>query len=172
MNRWDPERVTLFRHLASVLNGIAVDRRRRGPNRRLSKAEESELQEAELPEPPPETGEADFERRNDREDPHDAGRFLPAGVFCARATEEAVSLGADGDMTERAFATEVIRQTEADLAGDDLALDVLALFARGVENPKEQALALGRELLDVLAARKRLERHMRKVRDRLEGVEP
>jgi hypothetical protein len=134
--------------------------------------EESELREAELPEAPPETGEADFERRNDREDPHDLGRFQPGGVFCARSTDEPASPRADGAITERAFAVEVIQRTEAALGDDELALDVLALFARGVETPKEQALALDRPMLELLAARKRLERHMRKVRDQLEGMEP
>ncbi len=167
MSSWDPERVTLLRHLASVLNGIAIDRSRKGPNRwRSGKPGESE--EPELPAARDDTGEANFQGRSDREDPHDPGRSRPAGLFCARPAGELVDGGVEDDIIGRDLATQVLGKTEQRLASDRLALDILALFARGIESPKEQCLALGGvALLDVLAARKRLERTMRRVRDEI-----
>ncbi len=127
------------------------------------------VEEPPLSAAPEETGEANFQGRSDREDRHDPGRSRPAGLFAARPAGELVDDGVEDEMIGcEASRPRCSAKTEQRLANDRLALDILALFARGIESPKEQCLALGGvALLDVLAARKRLERTMRRVRDEI-----
>jgi hypothetical protein len=81
---------------------------------------------------------------------------------------------ADALRGEQAYeARDLARQTmsrlEARLAGDALGLAVLRLFADGVTQPREQADALERPMLEILAARRRYERHASRVAAELEG---
>jgi DNA-directed RNA polymerase specialized sigma24 family protein len=169
MDRWDHLGVPLERHLASVVNGIAVNRRRKGPNRHRNDVTSGRDPSEGLA---PDVAD-DFATglRSDREDPHDPGRFTPAGVFLSKQGLAPDPIGLEDAVAARDHAAEIIRRTLASLEGDELALRVMALFAEGMEMPKEQALALGRPMLEVLAARKRVERRAKKVRDELEGSE-
>jgi hypothetical protein len=176
LGAWDQERVPLERHLASVLNGIAANERRIGPNRRKKHDHDDDggaIQEAPIAELDPERHDAPVREargeRADREDPHEAGVYRPAGSVLARERTGMDSRDEEREHETRDLMAQLWPILQADFVKDALVLDVLELCARGVTDPQEQADKLGKVLLDVLAARRRIERRANRILEELEG---
>jgi hypothetical protein len=156
---WDPER-PLLDHLASILNGIAVDRRRKGPNRRRRRdAEEEEAAEvvpldAAIREPHAPEEEAARPRARREADETEWAR--PRTAFRALDGPDVDPRDPASEIEAREAARLAVEALERSLADAPLALGVLRLTLSGVTDPEEQARALGHSLVAVYKARERI----------------
>jgi hypothetical protein len=162
MDTWDPEERPLLEHLRGVLDGIAVNKKRIGPNRgaHLEKREEGVQAFSSAEAPPEETA---------HETPHADAHARPAGGFQMPDTSRVDASGGEDEVAERELARRIIDATTQSLARDKIALEVVGAFAKGINDPKEQAVALGHPLQIILRARERVQWHAEKARAELEG---
>jgi DNA-directed RNA polymerase specialized sigma24 family protein len=132
LDGWQHTTTSLVDYLGSIMNGIAINRRRKRKRQQEDVMHEDDIA-------------ADSSRAP--ADPR-AGEALHLAADLTRAT---------------------VTRLEARLAGDGLALAVLALFLQDITMPKDQQAATKREMKEILAARLKIARHAAKVADELEG---
>jgi hypothetical protein len=162
MDTWDPERKPLLKHLSGVLDGIAINKKRIGPN---LGAHLEERPDGKGPLVCPAADEDELASAS----PHADAWARPAGGFELPDTSRVAAFGGADAYGEHDLARRILDITTRDLANDPIALEVLGAYAEGVESPRDQADALGRPLNIILAARRRVERHATRARAKLEG---
>ena len=167
---WDQERVPLPEHLGSVLNGIVANARRIGPNKRRSSKDDEGVEETSLAEVDHDAPAREAQgARADREDPNEDGRFRPSGAVFVRPRRDVDPRDEEHELGVRDVAAKLAPRLLAHFAKDALALTVMEMSARGLL-PREQADALDRSILDVLAARRRIEREAKRILEELEAT--
>jgi hypothetical protein len=162
MDTWDPEAKPLIWHLAGVLDGIVVNKKRIGPNRGAH-LEPREEGVAAFVAPPPMEPEALQAR------PHADAQARPAGGFEMPDTSRLDAAHGEDEIEDRDLARRVVDEIAASLADAPIALEVLGAYARGVDDPMEQAELLGHPLKVIRAAQERIHRHAKKARAKLGG---
>lgn len=69
----------------------------------------------------------------------------------------------EGVYARRELAAKTMAKVEARLEGDELAVRVLRDLALGASHPKEQVAKFGKDMTEIVAARRRVEYHVRLV---------